>query len=121
MTITIPVVALLDCTKAVNMAPIKNKRSGKLVVLNTLTTALYISGDSLAETALLIVDKPKNNKPKPVTISPKFLIFSFLKNIMITPTTANKTKYLEKEKDDKDAIKPVTVVPIYAPKITDTP
>ena len=35
----------------------------------------------------------------------------------MTPMTAKITKYLEIDIDDKDAIKPVTVVPTYAPKI----
>ena len=58
-----------------------------------------------------MVFKPKNKMPKPAKISPIFLICSFLKNIKMTPITAKITKYLEIEIEDKEAIKPVTVVP----------
>ena len=61
--------------------------------------------------ASIEVAKPKNKRPKPQQISPMLLTSSFLKNIKTTPITARITKYLEIEIDDKDAIKPVTVVP----------
>ena len=86
----------------------------------TWNIALQPSNKS-PENAPFIVSRPKNKTPKPVNNSPKFFTFSFLKNDKITPMTARRSKYLENGKLDNETNKPVTVVPIYPPKMIQRP
>ena len=90
IAMAIPDVAELDCNNAVTIAPIKTSSSGKSIAPKKALMASVNSGVFVI--ALLMVCKPKNNKPKPARISPMFLTFSFLINIKITPITASKIK-----------------------------
>ena len=95
--------------KAVTRAPINKSNNGNLTISKKLV--MISTKSALLLIASLMVFKPKKSKPKPAKISPMFLTCSFLMNIKMTPITAKTIKYLEMEIDDKEAIKPVTVVP----------
>ena len=68
-----------------------------------------------------MASKPKKRIPKPTNISPTLLIVVDLKNPRMKPTKAIAIKNIEKEKEDNDTNKPVTVVPKNAPSITEKP
>ena len=89
--------------------------SGLSVNLNkTETTSL----NDWFSTALFNNDKPMNKIPKPATTSPKILSTFFLERSGNAPTNAIKEKIgIKSLNPESEAMKVVTVVPIFAPMI----
>ena len=113
MTMMSEVTAELDCTRAVNAAPMRRSKKGLLTPVKKFLND-WESRKMDMESDMTC--KPRKTSPSPASTTPMVLIFSFLESISInTPTQANTVTNAIKSKACKEAIWAVMVVPIFAP------
>ena len=114
IVMTTPVAADELWIRAVNTAPTKIKRSGKLMTLKILVNSSFTRALPKAS-GLLIIFRPTKIRPRPLQRLPAICTFSFFTKPIITPAKARKYMTILKKSFFSATSTLVTVVPILAP------